>query len=176
MPVRYKSLEFLGFPDYRVGVDGSVWTRKVERSPRKTGNWRKMILNSSRRGYLAIRLCHQGCKAIYLVHRLVLLAFVGPCPEGMQARHYPDRTRSNNNLNNLSWSTQEVNQGDRIEHNTDSRGEKSGKAKLNNQSVREIRRLAATGRYSSRGLGRMFNVGVDCIISVIAGRTWNHLQ
>jgi len=175
MPIVYKSLAFMGFPDYRVGQDGSIWTRKIERSPTKTSEWRLMKCWKTNRGYLLVRLCNRGAKAIYQVHRLVLLTFVGPCPEGMQARHYPDSRRDNNRLNNLSWATQEVNQGDRLEHGTDSRGEKSGKAKLTNEDVMAVRKLACSGRYSKRAIGRMFNVSVDCVIDILTGRTWSHL-
>lgn len=38
------------------------------------------------------------------VHRLVLLAHVGPCPEGCEAEHRDD-VSSNNALSNLRWST-----------------------------------------------------------------------
>ena len=44
-------------------------------------------------------------KVTEAVHRLVLEAFVGPCPEGMCCRHFPDRDPSNNKLENLSWGT-----------------------------------------------------------------------
>jgi hypothetical protein len=38
-----------------------------------------------------------------LVHRLVLEAFVGPCPAGMEAKHR-DGDYTNNTLSNLLWS------------------------------------------------------------------------
>lgn len=47
------------------------------------------------------------------VHSLVLEAFVGPCPPGMEARHADDNPL-NNNLNNLSWGTRSENSDDSI--------------------------------------------------------------
>lgn len=49
------------------------------------------------------------------VHRLVLEAFVGPCPEGMEGCH-SDGDPSNARLPNLRWDTKSENQFDRIRH------------------------------------------------------------
>lgn len=48
-----------------------------------------------------------------LVHRLVLMAFVGPCPEGMVGCHNND-IPTDNRLENLRWDTMAANQFDRI--------------------------------------------------------------
>jgi hypothetical protein len=53
------------------------------------------------------------------VSNLVLEAFVGPRPEGMIARHWPERDVSNNCLANLSWDTPSQNNLDRRFHGTD---------------------------------------------------------
>ena len=47
------------------------------------------------------------------VHSLVLEAFVGPCPPGMEARHADDDA-TNNNISNLSWGTRSQNSHDSI--------------------------------------------------------------
>jgi hypothetical protein len=44
----------------------------------------------------------------FLVHRLVLEAFVGPCPEGMEGLHWDD-DKDNNRLSNLRWGTRTEN-------------------------------------------------------------------
>lgn len=48
-----------------------------------------------------------------LVHRLVLMAFVGPPPEGMEGCHFDD-VPTNNTLSNLRWDTKGNNQLDRV--------------------------------------------------------------
>ena len=55
---------------------------------------------------------------LYLIHRLVLEAFIGPCPEGMECCHFPDRDPSNNRLENLRWDTHKANVADSIKHGT----------------------------------------------------------
>jgi len=47
------------------------------------------------------------------VHSLVLDAFVGPCPPGMEARHADDNP-TNNDIGNLSWGTRGDNSRDSI--------------------------------------------------------------
>lgn len=47
-----------------------------------------------------------------LVHRLVLEAFVGPCPDGLEGCHWDDDP-SNNNLSNLRWATHQENMNDK---------------------------------------------------------------
>lgn len=62
-------------------------------------------------GYRTIKLCPykrvnqgNGC----FVHRLVLLAFVGECPNGMEGSHKNSDTEDNS-LSNLLWETQAEN-------------------------------------------------------------------
>lgn len=53
-----------------------------------------------------------------LVHRAVLLAFVGSCPEGMEGCHN-DGDMYNNVLSNLRWDTPKNNRADVIRHGND---------------------------------------------------------
>lgn len=45
------------------------------------------------------------------IHQLVLEAFVGPCPPGMEGCHNDDDTQ-NNHLSNLRWDTRSANEID----------------------------------------------------------------
>lgn len=51
------------------------------------------------------------------VHRLVLEAFVGPCPDGMEACH-GNGVRDDNRLENLRWDTRKANVADMLNHGT----------------------------------------------------------
>lgn len=51
------------------------------------------------------------------VARLVLEAFVGPCPDGLEAAHL-DGDRLNNNADNLAWKTHLENIRDKYDHGT----------------------------------------------------------
>jgi hypothetical protein len=52
------------------------------------------------------------------VHRLVLEAFAGPCPEGQEARHYDENDPRNARLSNLKWGTSGENKRDQVRHGT----------------------------------------------------------
>lgn len=76
----------------------------------------------------------QGEVAVARVHTLVLTAFVGPCPLGMECRHLDD-VKTNNRLSNLRWGTRSENHGeDRRRNGILTIGTRHGNARLNDQS------------------------------------------
>lgn len=68
-------------------------------------------------GYAKVNLCRGGRQKTFLVHRLVLDAFVGPREPGQECRHL-DGDPSNNRLTNLAWGTQSENELDKVRHGT----------------------------------------------------------
>ena len=114
--VTYKDIP--GFIGYRVGSDGTVWTcrRKGgnDRSAlRLTGVWRQLKTHLHAR-YVRVNLVRNGANVSCAVHCLVLEAFVGPRPAGMEGCHYPDSDRTNNHVDNLRWDTHAENVRDRF--------------------------------------------------------------
>lgn len=69
------------------------------------------------RGYMVVNLWWANQPRMWLVHRLVLAAFVGPQPVGMEALH-GDGDPANNRLTNLRWGTHSENQYDQVAHGT----------------------------------------------------------
>lgn len=59
-----------------------------------------------------------------LVHRLVLEAFVGPCPDGMMSCHWND-IPYDNRVENLRWGTHSDNMLDRTRNGIDNNGTKN---------------------------------------------------
>lgn len=81
--VEYQLID--GFPGYRIGDDVSVWTRWIKGGHGSIGNeWHKLKTWINAYGYLCITRRKGGRKYNKFVHRLLLAAFVGPCPEGME--------------------------------------------------------------------------------------------
>ena len=66
----------------------------------------------------------QGGWKPYYIHRLVLKAFVGPCPSGMEACHN-NGDRTDNRLVNLRWDTKSANAFDRVRHGTHNHASKT---------------------------------------------------
>lgn len=171
----YKSLAFFGFPNYRVGNDGSVWSYRSYDTKGFGRRWRwRQIKESKNTRYPLVNLCHKGNIKSYSVHRLVLEAFVGPCPEGMEARHFPDRDTYNNHTTNLSWATPMTNQNDRIAHNTHNKGSRAGSAKLNDEKVLRLRKLRLKG-HTLKYLSEMFGVSIPTVHLIVSNKTWRHL-
>lgn len=108
------------------------------------------------------------------VCRLVLLAFVGPCPKGMEACHFPDHDTRNNRLENLRWDTRKANSRDREAHGTMIRGESHYHATLTEEMVREARKLRALG-WTYRLLGERYGCGTPAIYKAVQGITWSHI-
>lgn len=61
---------------------------------------------------LHVTLCKDGTKTTTAVHRIVLEAFVGPCPAGLEGCHN-DGDPTNNCLVNLRWDTHQNNNLDK---------------------------------------------------------------
>lgn len=125
-------------------------------------------------GYPQVRLSKNGQGECFLVHVLVLLAFVGPCPDSRQCCH-GDGDRTNNHLDNLRWDTCLANWQDALAHGTVRLGEAHGGAKLTEANVIEIRRLYAAGGVSHAGLAAQFGVHHGTIGKITRRQGWTHV-
>lgn len=67
------------------------------------------------RGYGHVKLARNGKQRHLRIHRLVLAAFIGPCPEGHEGCHI-DGDPTNNQLDNLYWGTKQQNMRDKLLH------------------------------------------------------------
>lgn len=167
--------EVIGQPEYRVGDDGSVWSC-LNRGGSGAGchamtdRWHQLDFHPAKGGYLRVRLRRR----LRMVHHLVLEAFIGPCPDGMEARHYPDHDPTNNRLTNLQWGTPIANARDRDEQGRTARGSRSGGAKLKEEQIPVIRRLRAEGKLI-REIAAIYGVGCSTIDQIFSGRSWRHI-
>ena len=177
---RYKELTEIGYPGYRVSDDGLVWTRWKKQHLGSIGTkryqskeWRRVVGCIDKDGYVIVSVKNDQCKLKDMrAHRLVLLAFVGECPDGMVCRHL-DGNPSNNALSNLRWGTQKENSLDKERHGRGNKGEKHGNALLSEEQVREIKRLGKT--VSQPQLAKMFSVSKGCIHDIVKNINWKHV-
>lgn len=93
----------------RVGTRGNGVTY------RRKGRMMKQSPYSA--GHLMVRLSVNANQRLWRVHRLVMLAFVGSCPEGMEVCH-ENGDPTDNRLGNLRYDTHSSNMLDRNEHGT----------------------------------------------------------
>ncbi|MBA3484450.1 MAG: HNH endonuclease [Pirellulales bacterium] len=161
-----------GFPGYRVGDDGTVWSEWRRKGQGRghapllyqSGFWHE-LKSFDKYGRPVVSLGRGNRR---YVARLVLEAFVGPCPEGMESCHFPDSTSANCRLDNLRWGTSVENTDDQRKHCTLIGGEQHGMAKLTNPEVEQIRSLAGT--MPQREIGERFGIKQPHVSDIINGK------
>jgi hypothetical protein len=158
---------------YGVDTDGNVWTclPHGKTLPIRYVPWRKLRPFVTSRGVKRVAIHADGKRFGRAVHTLVLEAFVGPRPPGMEACHFPVRDPSNCCLWNLRWDTHVGNCADKEYHGTSQRGERAGSARLTNEDVLEIRRLFGEGLGYKR-IARRFNCSPSTIARIKRGQSW----
>lgn len=142
-----------GYPGFSVSEDGEI------RGPR--GPLRPMARDSGHLYVLPYR------KPKLDVHVAVLLAFVGPKPEGTEARHL-NGVPTDNRLDNLAWGTRLENAADRQLHGAEPWGEAKSDARL---TVEQVRKIRADSR-SSRTVGVAFGVSHSTVQRIRRGEDW----
>ena len=153
------------YPGYEVSNTGKV------RSYRKREKGRGWFIADEPQRILSPHKCN-GYPFVMLakndpqrIHRLVMLAFVGPCPDGMEVCHNDGDPR-NNNLDNLRYDTRKENSRDIYFH---------GKYKLTPNDVALIRKTVngASNRMDVvRDLAKKLGVSVSTVYLAAVGRTY----
>jgi hypothetical protein len=144
-------------------------THEVSSSGR-VRNWltgKHLSLGRHKDGYAKARIGGRD----FLVRRLVLEAFVGPCPIGLECRHL-NGDPADNRLHNLTWGTRNQNAQDMHRHGTATTGSKNGNSRLLEWQVHEIRARYATGWHTQRGLARAFGVSQRTIWNIVNEEQW----
>ncbi|MFV8049745.1 NUMOD4 motif-containing HNH endonuclease [Mycobacterium sp. 48b] len=85
-----------------------------QRPTKRQGKLLKQAPTSSGR-YLTVSLYDGTRRTNARVHRLILTAFVGPCPVGMECLHAND-IGTDNRLENLRWGTRSTNTTDKVQN------------------------------------------------------------
>ncbi len=171
--VEYRSVS--GFPDYAVGNDGSFWTSLKHGPGRYKGPWKRMRPGRDTDGYEQVSICPPtGKRTTRKVHALVLAAFKGPRPDGMQTRHLNGK-KDDNRLENLAYGTSHDNHQDQKRHGTDSVGDRNPRAKLTEDDIRTIRHLKKNGM-RARQIAVRFPVTHGVISKILRGALWAHVN
>lgn len=180
MPERIVGL--VEFPGYSVGALGTVWSAWKTRRRSAGGRGLESFICDVRKplklkvrddGYLSVALRKDGKYHGRLVHRLVLEAFVGPCPKRHECCH-KDGDRQNNKRSNLYWGTRQDNMNDMIRHGLSTKGEKNSQAKLTDEQVVEIVKLIDQGT-AFRQIAELFPVGEVMVAHIARGESWTHI-
>ena len=155
---------------------GTQWSTSVRPQIYLADTPQRFLKPVLRLGYPVVTLFNERRHSPVGVHRLILLAFVGPCPPGMECRHL-DGVRTHCFLENLAWGTRSKNALDRVEHGNDpnKKGIDHPQTKLTDEQVLEIRDLATQGKFSQREIGKMFNLTQSAVSLIVCRKNWSHL-
>lgn len=160
------------FVGYEVSNLGRVRSYLWNRGPmKKTPKILKPGYNGG--GYLFVRLCSKGTITNMLVHRIVLLAFVGKPHKGQQCAHL-NGDRKNNRLENLKWCSVSENHSHKIIHGTTQCGERNNNNRLTEKQVVSI--LCEMTDKTHNELAKIFNVNRSTIERVRNRTSWSHVK
>lgn len=121
---------------------------------------------------------HHGYGKIHIngrnayVHRVVCERIHGPAPT---PKHQAAHSCGNGHLGccnskHLRWATVSENQSDRVLHGTSVRGEMQWNAKLSEDDVRSIRKLAKT--HTQTSIARMFDIDGSHVCDIVHRKRW----
>lgn len=177
----------VGFPGYEVSNMGEVKSlaRTVYRGDTSVRLNEKRIAgvlkrNTTGRPIARVVTLRRDGKTYHVrIHRLVLEAFVGPCPPSMEGCHN-DGNPDNNWLGNLRWDTHEANREDAVRHGTLRKpplhiGEAHPRAKMTAEKARIIKAVKHWPYGSIRRLAQELGVTVPMINGIRRGDTWRDI-
>ncbi len=124
------------------------------------------------RGYPAVGLWKDGDEHFWRINRLVLDAFVGPCPPNHQSNNINGR-KDDNLVENLEWVTEEDLNARLSQPSLEGRGYLT---KLQEWQVIAIRALYKTGDWTQGKLAEIFGVHQSLISDTINWNSWRHLS
>lgn len=160
---------------YEVSNFGRV-RRLLSRTSGKAGAILKPQLNSN--GYHHVILYKNKAKWCVRMHILVMMAFVGDCPTGMEVNHIHG-IKTDNRLSELEYVTHSEN----IKHRysvlghkpTVVCGESRANSKLKEVDVKAIRSEFKAGFVSKSELARRYNVNHKTIRNIVNMVKWKHV-
>lgn len=170
-------------PSYEGLYDVSNWGRVksldrwVEYSNGKRRFYPGQILKllEGSKGYLQVALSKNSKVWRVDVHKLVLLAFVGPRPSSKHDACHGSKGRRCNHLFNLEWGLRKGknNRTDKLRDGTLPIGEKHHNTKLTATDVYNIRAAAACGEFQ-KDIAKRYGCSRSAIGMIVQRKSWKY--
>ena len=161
LPTEYTPVP--GYEMYGASKDGSIFS---------LWNYKVMSPHINKYGYLQTIFHNQNQRKTVLIHRMILLTFVG---ESHLPVNHIDGNKLNNDISNLEYCTNQENIDHAIRTGLmDQKGENHHNSKLTEFDIIKIRRLYIQGT-SQKELAEKFNIGQPHISSILLRKTWKHV-
>lgn len=159
------------WPEYECSNVGGLRRVKHFYGNRKTGRLSPGIGNH---GYYHTYFSRDGKKKSLLVHRLVVMTFIGGIPEKMDVCHY-DGCKTNNRVSNLRIDTRKSNLQDKVRHGKTNRGEQAWNHKLTKEMALDAKKMLKEG-VSPYVIAEKLGVRASTIYLIKNGRNWAWLD
>lgn len=152
---------------YRVSRDGEIFSIRRNKllRQRKTDD-----------GYLRVTLTVNYTGKGYMVHRLVMMAFIGTRPADKEVNHI-NGNKADNRRENLEYLTrlEHAKHSHRVLGVKYSHGDNHPSSKLNEDKVAEIKRLISEG-VTFTEIGRKFGVHRTTIRAIAIRKHWRRVD
>ena len=138
-----------------------------------------MKISMANTGYKQVEFRVNGKRETWRIHNLVALLFVeNSNPDLLTQINHIDGDKFNNKANNLEWCTclENIRHAFSLNLIPRKKGAEMYNAKLNDESVREIRRLYSTGKYTQSALDKLFGVGEGTVNKIVRNLAWKHVK
>ena len=149
--------------DYKIYKDGTiVGPKRGIVSQRKNED-----------GYMEVTLgATENRHSRVKVHRVIAEAFVQN-PNNLPEVNHIDYDRSNNNADNLEWCSHidNVRHSSNVGHYKNKSGTSNGRANLDWNKVRSLRRMYGNGIKISE-ISNVFNIPYSTVFNVVHNKTW----
>ncbi len=153
---KYSSLPDRFWSKVQENTETGCWEWQAALSPKGYGQW--ITTKGTRRS-----------------HRISFIDAKGKIPKGKLVLHHCD-VPGCVNPEHLYYGTHQDNMNDAIKRERWTRGVIQGSAKLNDDKVRKIRVLHATGDYTPASLADRFKVSQRTIRGVVKREWWRHVE
>lgn len=171
--------DILGFEGlYQISNLGRVKTLKREVIRR---NGRKTTINeiirkpkNHKHNYYMINLIYFKKHKVFMIHRLVAIAFI-PNTENKPFVNHKNGIKTDNRVDNLEWCTN----GENIKHAhkigliIPSRGEQHRRSRFTNEQILEIRELI--NKITEKEIAEIYKCNPNIINKIIHRKTWKHI-
>ena len=151
-------------------------TGDVKRITKAKGTFPGKLLKprKDKYGYLFVALyMNRTCKD-YKVHRLVLEAFVGPCPAGMECNHKKG-IKTDNHLESIEYITRSGNHKHAFKTGLKNhQGENHPYSKLTEFDIIDIRKMSNNGMLQHE-IAKIKNITKSNVGYIVNYKTWNHV-
>jgi hypothetical protein len=179
-PVVYKDIP--GFPGYRAGSDGTIWSCWKMRGRKKkimTDNFHQILPTVVKKNKFyqkhTVTICNSDGKCLHKnVSFFILITFVSNQPEGKNPLHWDDNP-FNNNVRNLRWGTNNDNMKDMVRNGKSAFGSRNPNAKLDDEKVIQIKKMIKDGK-TDHDISIIFNVHRAEINRIRDRKIWKHIK